>query len=593
MALGSDLPSSELGIIRELSERPQWVCWKAVTTEQGKVRKMPISPITGRNAKVNNPMHWGTFEEARAYALSTDVNGVGFVLTGLEGYTVIDLDHVVNPDTGEISEPWAVDVVKAFNTYTELSPSLTGLHLWSRGKPPGDRCRTKSVEMYALKRYVTLTGKMVELAETDEIEARQEQIEELYDDAFNTTPVHGDPPKIEKREPVADKHGYPLPSHSQWTFEEANFYCQKVFQDGRPNLPADKLLALNQNDRKFGRIWRKVDAAATKACEDDQSRWDLAIANRLFLADMDLTWHEMIALLISFREKYDADQTKLMRADYWARTIARASDHVSKRREAKDVREKNERDIVTLSQIEQKFEEAVEDKNTNVQREAIGDLCSSLGIPDIMKITRANRKNHPLFTIHFGDEESGQIEGDVTLLTSQSKFRNTIAAKILSYIKPMSPKKWGHVTTLLLASVIEEDALLDVGAQAQMIELFQGYLALQSRPPEFNSDTYLLDGPWWFQGKLVIKISSFETYLKRYHKMAIDRMELARRLRGIGVKLERRSYRIDGRVTSMSAYIAPDENNFHALANSKPQLIEICDEEEEEVKAQPDPGAAS
>ena len=190
-----------------------------------------------------------------------------------------------------------------------------------------------------------------------------------------------------------------------------------------------------------------------------------------------------------------------------------------------------------------------------------------------------------MFTVHFGDEESGQIEGDVTLLTSQAKFRNTIAAKILSYIKPMSPKKWGHVTTLLLASVIEEDALPDIGAQAQMIELLQSYLALQSRPPEFSGETYLLDGPWWFQGKLIIKLASFETYLKRYHKMAIDRMELARRLRSIGVKMERRSYRIDNKITSMSSYVVPDENNFHALANSKPQTIEICDEEEEEVKA--------
>jgi putative DNA primase/helicase len=83
--------------------------------------------------------------------------GVGFVLTPEAGFVAIDLDHVRNATTGKI-EPWAEEIVQTFDTYTEISPSGTGLHLWLRGTlPPGGR-RKERLEVYGEKRYMTVTG---------------------------------------------------------------------------------------------------------------------------------------------------------------------------------------------------------------------------------------------------------------------------------------------------------------------------------------------------------------------------------------------------------------------------------------------------
>ena len=589
MALASDLPSMDLGIICELAERPQWVVWKEAPTPDGKkLRKEPLDPFGGHRASVTNPAKWGTIEEATKYALTTDVNGIGFVLTGLEGYTVIDLDKVIGDD-GRI-EPWASDVVERFNTYTEISPSGTGLHIWCRGRPPGPRCRTKNIEMYANKRYITVTGRMIESCESDEIEERQELIDQLYEDAFETVPVHGDPPWQEKaapgerdtQVPEKDEHGFPLPLHQEWTQQEAMHFCQKVLRDGRPGVPHTKLLALNKNDKRFYKIWTKTDGRSIASCADDQSRWDLAIANQIFSVAMDLTWHDVVALLITFREQYDPDPAKLLRADYWARTISRASSRAAQRNEKEEEKVKDDIQIHALEDVQAKIDD---DKTASYEiKNVLDDLCSIVGIPKILKITRAKRKNNHLFTLHFGQEDHDKIEGDVSILTGQAKFRAAINSQFLVNIKPMTVKKWGNIVGLILRAVEDEELLPSVEESGETIEWLQGYLASVPRPPEFGTETYLQDGPWWFNGRLIMKLASLEAFLRRVHRLSPSRTDLARRLRMIEVRHQNRSYRSGARVSSLSSYVIPDAYNFHDVANNVPRSIEMIDGEENEEK---------
>ncbi len=65
------------------------------------------------------------------------------MLTEAGPYSVIDLDSCRDPETGHI-EAWAMKIVELLDSYTEVSPSGRGLHVWVRGKVPGDRrCRGK------------------------------------------------------------------------------------------------------------------------------------------------------------------------------------------------------------------------------------------------------------------------------------------------------------------------------------------------------------------------------------------------------------------------------------------------------------------
>ena len=572
MALGSDLPTAELGAVRDLANNVQWVGWK-LTIVDDKSKKVPVSPLTGRQAAVTNPTHWGTFEEAYNFAISSDGNGVGYVLSGLDGIVCIDLDKVLNPDNGEM-EAWASDVVQAFDTYTEISPSGTGLHLWLRGKPPGDRCRTSGIEIYSKKRFITITGlwlgaddRYKHLVSSDEIEERQAALERLYDEAFVTKASgHFTPIDPEQRIPVkADPYGFPSPASGQWTLDEALFYVQRVMQDGKPPIPLVKFTACQGNDPRFNRIWKRTDAALRTSCGTDQSAWDLALCNRLLSYGEDFTWADILAILIAFREQTSTD--KIDRPDYWARTISRASDSFTKRqitREETLVDDKMGRELKAISD---QFNEAVKKGNEVERKGALQDLCERIECPEITRITRVkSERGLDTFTIYFLDQDA--IQGDVSILTSQNKFRNIIASKLLRVIRAIKPAQWHSITQMLLTIVKDEEVTVDMSMSSQMVELVSSYLANVPRPVKFCRDTYLSDGPWFRKDELIMKLASFDSFLKKHHRVVLDRVDLARRLKSIGIQMVRVPYRtVGGKVTSHSVYVIPDDYNFHEIAN--------------------------
>ena len=94
--------------------------------------------------------------------------GVGLVLTADDGLTGADLDGVRDPKTGKLND-WVEEIVALGETYTEISPSGTGLRIFWKGKI--DRAiknDEQSVEIYGNGRYLTITGNRLE-SSPDEI----------------------------------------------------------------------------------------------------------------------------------------------------------------------------------------------------------------------------------------------------------------------------------------------------------------------------------------------------------------------------------------------------------------------------------------
>ena len=115
-------------ILQEMKDRPQWVGWRLEPQEGKKAKKVPANPSTGWKASPTDPATWGTFEAAIDAMERFELDGISFVLTADDPYTFIDLDGCVDPDTGEVA-PWAKQLVVQFDSYTEVSPSGTGLHI--------------------------------------------------------------------------------------------------------------------------------------------------------------------------------------------------------------------------------------------------------------------------------------------------------------------------------------------------------------------------------------------------------------------------------------------------------------------------------
>ncbi len=143
--------------IKELADYRQWVAW--TYSRDGK--KLPMNPHTGKQARVNDRTTWATYQQGIACKAGHSFEGVGFMLSEDDPYVGVDLDNCI--DAGEVA-PWAQEIVEALNSYTEISPSATGLKIWIRGSKPGPRCKAKlasgEVEVYDHNRYFTFTGQV-------------------------------------------------------------------------------------------------------------------------------------------------------------------------------------------------------------------------------------------------------------------------------------------------------------------------------------------------------------------------------------------------------------------------------------------------
>lgn len=171
-----------VGPLEKFSDFNIWVAWQTeAKSGSPKPSKIPYSPHGGA-AKSNDASTWGTLNEAQCKALSLPkphgLGGVGIMLTQIHGdlrLGGIDLDSCYDANTGVVT-PWAERVIGRFASYTEISPSQTGLktfflygafeaeqHNVPRSKvfSQGHGNHPPAIEFYLRDRYFTVTGQQL------------------------------------------------------------------------------------------------------------------------------------------------------------------------------------------------------------------------------------------------------------------------------------------------------------------------------------------------------------------------------------------------------------------------------------------------
>lgn len=154
----TDLPA--LPVFEELRAKRQWVAWDYVWKPQKqKWDKPPLNPRTGGFASSTDPRTWGNYDEAAALARKRNLPGVGYVLTDDDDLVGGDLDDCHD----EGFAPWAGEIVAMAETYSEFSPSGTGIRFLARrqGGETGVKLDPAHVEIYLNARYLTLTGRQI------------------------------------------------------------------------------------------------------------------------------------------------------------------------------------------------------------------------------------------------------------------------------------------------------------------------------------------------------------------------------------------------------------------------------------------------
>ena len=271
---GKPLAAPQFSVMpEELKKLPQWVLYKA----EGKKGKVPYQP-SGERAKVNDPKTWITFDEAVAAYKAGGFVGIGFVFTKDDPYCGIDLDGCRDPSTGEIA-PWAQEIINLMSSYTEVSPSGTGVHILVRATLSSAR-KTKDIELYDHARFFTTTGD--HLAGTPlTIEDAQEVATALWNDL---TAKQGGP--VGKVHPVSE-------SSIDW--------------DADPESIRDRVEKLIADDPKFRDTWNHD---RDDLSDPSLSGYDLALLSRAVLKHgwSDLT--ELYLLLRRHREHHDDKEKK-------------------------------------------------------------------------------------------------------------------------------------------------------------------------------------------------------------------------------------------------------------------------------------------
>lgn len=123
---------------KDILTEERWVMWKAEKVA-GRLTKVPYT-INHRKASSTDSKTWTTYETAKATLAHSKnepqqnkrFSGIGVVFTPERTLLGIDIDHVLN-EKGEIIGEFSDKIgqlIKEAKTYTEISPSGTGLHLY-------------------------------------------------------------------------------------------------------------------------------------------------------------------------------------------------------------------------------------------------------------------------------------------------------------------------------------------------------------------------------------------------------------------------------------------------------------------------------
>jgi putative DNA primase/helicase len=264
----------------------QWVCWRSEGRGQNAKRtKVPYSPRSGTRARSDDPATWGTLAEAER-AAQNDFDGIGFVFATSDPYCGVDLDSCVDPETGEI-EPWATKVLDELDSYTEISPSGTGLHVIVRAKLPPGGNRKGGVEMYDRGRIFTITRRRLP-GTSHRVEGRQEEIEALHARLFLPE---------EQRAPT-----------------KAPIMNGAAASEALTDAEVLRRAMSSRRGERFARLW-----AGDRSGYASESEADLALCSMLaFWVGDD---HERIASLVA---RSGLNREKWNREDYRSLTISRA-----------------------------------------------------------------------------------------------------------------------------------------------------------------------------------------------------------------------------------------------------------------------------
>lgn len=138
----------------ELITLHRWVCWVWKLAKNKKWTKKPVRP-DGSSASSTDPGTWSDFQACfEAFQSNSRLAGIGIVLG--DGFVGIDLDCCLSAQ-GELTDAAKI-LIQGVSSYTEVSPTGTGVKIFAKGVKPEAWKKSEEVEIYDKARFFTVTG---------------------------------------------------------------------------------------------------------------------------------------------------------------------------------------------------------------------------------------------------------------------------------------------------------------------------------------------------------------------------------------------------------------------------------------------------
>jgi len=134
-------------------------------------------------ASSTDPDTWREYETAFEawHGNEWSFAGIGRVITENEDYAGVDLDNVLDSETGEIT-PWATRILERLKSYAEISPSGRGVKVWVIAPEITRSYKKPGLEIYSKSRYFTVTGNV--LGPPRKIAERSDELSRIISEEF-------------------------------------------------------------------------------------------------------------------------------------------------------------------------------------------------------------------------------------------------------------------------------------------------------------------------------------------------------------------------------------------------------------------------
>lgn len=152
-----------MGVPLSLRQRSQWLLWRLEQHPgEKKPRKVPYYAggrrRTGEQGAPEDRAALVGYAEAETAQATGDYSGIGFAFLPGDGLIGIDLDNMIDADTGEICDRGR-GIIEACASYTELSPSGRGVHIIVEGETETFKSNSVGIEVFCGRQFFTFTGR--------------------------------------------------------------------------------------------------------------------------------------------------------------------------------------------------------------------------------------------------------------------------------------------------------------------------------------------------------------------------------------------------------------------------------------------------